>query len=49
MTAAAGRALFSGGGVQVVQVDRGRCAVLRFVGASSGLLVEWAGRQLRGV
>jgi len=49
MTAAAGRALFSGGGVQVVQVDRGRCAVLRFVGTNSGLLAEWTGKHLRGV
>jgi serine phosphatase RsbU (regulator of sigma subunit) len=47
MSAGAGRALFSGGGVQVVQVDRGRCAILRFIGAMSGLLVEWTGKHLR--
>jgi serine phosphatase RsbU (regulator of sigma subunit) len=47
MSAGAGRALFSGGGVQVVQVDRGRCAILRFIGANSSLLGEWTAKFLK--
>lgn len=47
MSSAAGRALFSGGGVQVVQVDQGRCAILRFIGANSPLLIDWTTTALR--
>ena len=47
MSAGAGRALFSGNGVQVVQVDRGRCALYRFIGANSPLLVDWTRGALR--
>lgn len=47
MSAGGGRALFSGGGVNVVQVDRGRTAVLRFVGANSSTLAEWTANHLK--
>ncbi|MBV8879630.1 MAG: serine/threonine-protein phosphatase [Planctomycetaceae bacterium] len=49
MNTGAGRALFSGGGVQVVQVDRGRCAVLRFIGANTPLLIDWTTSALRAL
>lgn len=47
MSSGAARALFSGGGVQVIQVDRGRCAVYRFIGANSPLLIDWTASALR--
>jgi len=47
MSSGAGRALFSGGGIQVVQVDRGRCAIYRFIGANSPLLIDWTTSALR--
>src|SRR5579862_2994820 len=47
MSSSAGRALFSGGGIQVVQVDRGRCAIYRFIGANSPLLIDWTTSALR--
>ena|SRR5579859_2156094 len=47
MSLGAGRALFSGGGVQVIQVDRGRCAIYRYLGANSPLLIDWTASALR--
>ena len=47
MSAGAGRALFSGGGVQVVGIDHGRCTILRFIGANSPLLIDWTITALR--
>lgn len=47
MSSGAGRALFSGGGVQVVQVDRGRCAILRFIGANCSTLTDWTAAALK--
>ena len=47
MSSGAGRALFSGGGVQVVQIDRGRCSIYRFIGANSPLLIDWTRSALR--
>lgn len=47
MSAGGGRALFSGGGVNVVQVDRGKTSVLRFVGANSSALSEWTANHLK--
>jgi serine phosphatase RsbU (regulator of sigma subunit) len=48
MSSAAGvRALYAGGGVQVIEVDRGRCAILRFTGACNPGLTEWLLQGLR--
>ena len=48
-SAAAGRALFAGTGVQVVEVLRGRCAILRFTGNCSPGLTEWLFHGLKNL
>jgi serine phosphatase RsbU (regulator of sigma subunit) len=49
MTAAkAGRTLYSEGGAQVIQTDRGRSALLRFLGTCTPALGEWMFGALRG-
>src|SRR4029078_9589965 len=47
MSAEAARALFTGGNSQVIRLDRGRCAILRFIGTNSQSLVDWLGQGLR--
>jgi len=47
MSAEAARALFTGGNSQVIRLDRGRCAILRFIGTNSKSLVDWLGQGLR--
>ena len=44
-----GRTLYSEGGAQVVQTDRGRSAILRFTGTCSPALVEWLYHGLKDV
>jgi serine phosphatase RsbU (regulator of sigma subunit) len=44
-----GRTLYSEGAAQVFQTDRGRSAILRFVGTCTPGLVEWLYRGLREV
>ena len=47
MSAEVARALFTGGNSQVIRLDRGRCAILRFIGTNSQSLVDWLGQGLR--
>src|SRR5688572_29707241 len=44
-----GKTLFSEGGTQVIQTERGRSAILRFVGTCTPALVEWLYHGLRTV
>ena len=43
-----GRTLYSEGGVQVIEIDRGRTAILRMIGTCTPALVEWMFHALRG-
>src|SRR6185436_7300921 len=43
-----GRTLYQEGGVQVIEVDRGRTAILRILGTCTPALVEWMYHALRG-
>jgi len=43
-----GRTLYQEGGVQVIEVDRGRTAILRILGTCTPALVEWMFHALRG-
>ncbi|HZE98190.1 MAG TPA: PP2C family protein-serine/threonine phosphatase [Planctomycetota bacterium] len=47
MNSGGGRSVFADAGTQVVQLDRGRCAILRFTGQCTPLLVEWTLKSLR--
>lgn len=44
-----GRLLYSEGGAQVIQIDRGRCSILRFSGTCTPALSEWVTQTLRGL
>src|SRR5260221_14166466 len=48
MSSGIGTEIFSGGGAQVIRVDRGRCAILRFLGTCNPVLVEWMADALKG-
>jgi len=43
-----GKTLYSEEGAQVLQMDRGRSAILRFIGTCSPALVEWVFHGLKG-
>lgn len=50
MTAAdAGRVVYSEGHAQVIQADRGRSTIFRFLGTSTPELVEWMAPTFRGL